>query len=113
MELKSKHEKAAHNMGLSAIPATEYILIDISLLDVGSNPSKITGALEYKLIDISLLSDRPSSSNTDYRHSRKACTLAAILMETFVTKYNYLIFALRSLFFLFFVGLLIGFFAYS
>jgi hypothetical protein len=39
--------------------------------------------------------------------------LAAILMETFATKYNYLIFGLRSLFFLFFVGLLIGFFAYS
>ena len=65
-------------MGLSAIPAKEENLIDISLLDFSSIPSNVTGALEYKLIDISLISDRPSDINTDYRHSRKACTLAAI-----------------------------------
>src|SRR5262245_55675624 len=44
---------------------------------------------------------------------RRAVAVGCYTMETFKTKYNYLVLGLRLLFFLFFVALLIGFFLYS
>jgi len=58
--------------------ASEYILIDISLISGSPNCTNITGLWNIPSAFYLYSATGPGWSNTDYQHSRKPWTLVAI-----------------------------------
>jgi len=92
--------------------ASEYILIDITLISYSPSFTNIT-ELWNVTSALYLYSATVRAEVTQNISTAESPDVGCYTMGTFTTKYNYLILGLRSIFFLFFVGLFVGFFAYS
>ena len=71
--------KTAGNKGFSAMLASEYVLIDISLISCSPSFTNITELWNIPSAFYLYPATVPGCSNTDYQHSRKPWTLGAII----------------------------------